>query len=199
MTVEQDQTPVSEESPEPQRHGCLGCLPWVLGALAALILLGIVLGFAFDQDGAGGGDSGLNAGTAEDFARGDITYLERDHIFIVRKQDGEFVALYDRSPKQQELGSDCRVRYNETIVLPQLQQLPGFTGAIIENCEERRTFWRVDGALATGAGYGDLDRFETRVENGDLIVDTSSRTCTKSRGVIGIPPFDVTTCKGNPD
>ena len=39
------------------------------------------------------------------------------------------------------------------------------------------------------------DRFGTSVDGaGHLIVDTSSRTCTRSRGVIGVPPFDERTC-----
>ncbi len=55
--------------------------------------------------------------------------------------------------------------------------------------------WRADGAFAFGADYGNLDRFNTSVDGaGHLIVDTSSRSCTRSRGVIGVPPFDEKTC-----
>ena len=52
---------------------------------------------------------------------------------------------------------------------------------------------------ASGVGYGNLDRFETSIdENGDLLIDVSERTCTRSRGVPGIPPYDETIC-GRPD
>ena len=78
-------------------------------------------------------------------------------------------------------------------------QLRGFTGAFVEECEGQttRTTWRADGTFASGAGYGDMDRFQTRLEaDATLFVETDSRTCTRSRGVEGIPPFDAKTCKG---
>jgi hypothetical protein len=117
-------------------------------------------------------------------------------VFVVRLEDGEYLALYDQSPKQQGLNSSCRVRFDEDAQLISLAQLPGFTGAFVEECEGLLATWRADGdRFAGGASYGDLDRFETEIaDNGDLIVKTGRRTCTKSRGVNGLPPYDVISC-----
>lgn len=189
---------MTAEVAPPQRRGCFGCARWLALALVVAVIAGLAIGLIFDQ----GSDAdqpvrGINAGTAEQYARGDVTYIDAEHVYVVRLEDGGFLALYDKSPKQQALGSDCRVRYDETAVLPAIVQLSGFTGALVEECEDVRAVWRVDGAFAAGSGFGDLDRFGTSTnKDGDLIVDTRTRTCTKSRGVAGIPPFDVTTCNG---
>ena len=63
-------------------------------------------------------------------------------------------------------------------------------GAFVEACDDQRLRWRVDGTFSFGNSYGDMDRFETRIDGaGDLIIDTSQRTCTRSKGVPGIPPL----------
>lgn len=173
-----------------------GCLLRLLIVLAVLVALFFAIGLAFDQ-GPGAlerSSSDFNAGAAEEYARGDVTYIEGRHVFVVRLDDGGFLALYDKSPKQQEIDSDCRLRYDERAQLGGLAQLPGFAGAFVEECEGTRAVWRADGERAFGAGYGDLDRFQTRIDGDDLIIEMDERTCTRSRGVPGVPPFDVTTC-----
>ena len=73
--------------------------------------------------------------------------------------------------------------------------MPETTGALVEDCNDARAVWRVDGKFSFGNSYGDLDRFDVRTgAQGDVIVDTESRSCTRSRGVIGIAPFDVRRC-----
>ncbi len=65
----------------------------------------------------------------------------------------------------------------------------------MEDCNNARAVWRVDGAFSFGNSYGDLDRFNVRTDaRGNVIVDTESRSCTRSRGVIGIAPFDARRC-----
>ena len=69
------------------------------------------------------------------------------------------------------------------------------SGAFVEDCNGSRAVWRPDGMFAFGNGYGDLNRYDTHIDgNGHLIVDTSSRTCTRSRGVNGVPPFEQQRC-----
>ena len=183
---------------EPERSGRtrLGCLTRAVLAIAAAIALIVIIGETFDQgDSAKQPSSDVNAGTAEVYPPGDLTHLEIDHVFVVRLEDGTYLALYDQSPKQQGLRSGCRVRFDESAQLIGLPQLPGFTGAFVEECEGLLATWRADGKFAGGASYGDLDRFETEIdENGNLIVKTNRRTCTKSRGVNGLPPYDVVSC-----
>lgn len=191
-----------QEAPEAPRGRTprLGCVTRILLAIAAAVAIVIVIGETFDQGkDADQPSRGFSAGVAEEYARSGVTYFETRHVFIVRLADGSFLALYDKSPKQQELGSGCRVRFDEQAQLLGIEQLPGFAGAFVEECEGQtaRTTWRADGARAAGGGYGDLDRFETRLEDdGTLFVKTSTRTCTRSRGADGLAPFDVRTCKG---
>jgi hypothetical protein len=199
-------TPPSDESQpdEPRRGRRLGgCLLWFTVAGFVLFALFIVLGLAFsDGDGAAPGDSGaFNAGPAENYLRGEVSHLEQQRVFVVRLNDGAFVALYDKSSKQQEIDSNCRVRWEDNANLGGvIGQLPGFNGAFAENCEGTRGVWRADGERAYGAGYGDLDRFQTQIDaGGNLLIDLSSRTCTRSRAVVGVPPFDEKTCTGDLD
>jgi len=178
------------------RRRRLGCLARI--AVVVLVLVGVVvaIGEIFDQGpNAGQPVRGYDAGPLDAYQPATVNYLELQHIYVVRLPDGSVLALYDRSAKQQELDGDCRVRYDET-AQPTLVEGP--SGAFVEDCDELRTAWRVDGTLASGAGYGDLDRFDTRVDaQGRLIIDTESRSCTRSRGVAGVPPYDSTRCSGN--
>ena len=204
-----DETPAAdpEQAPEdeqPRGRGAGGCL--LIGALVAVagIAIFVVLGIAFGGEpdpGAGGGSASFNAGRAESYVPADVNHLEQEHVYVVRLPDGEFMAFYDKSPKQQEINSNCRVRWEENANLGGLvEQLPGFNGAFAETCEGTRGVWRADGLRAYGAGYGNLDRFRTEVDaNGDLIIDLSERTCTRSRGVVGVPPFEERTCRDAPD
>jgi hypothetical protein len=189
---------VSADAP-PERRGRRGCLVWLGVTLAIVVGIVVAIGLLFDQ----GSDSVQNAhqydaGDASAYQRASVVYAEQQHLFVVRLEDGTFVALYDKSPKQQELRSDCRVSFEDTAMTGTLAPLAGVTGAFVEDCDGLRAVWRADGVFAFGAGYGDLDRFETSINAaGHLVVDTGSRTCTRSRGVIGVPPFDKTTCRGN--
>lgn len=174
-----------------------GCALRVLVGVAVLIAIVVAIGTIFDQgENADQPVHGYDAGPLTAYPPGSVNYAEAQHLYIVRLPDGGVVALYDRSTEQQELGgSDCRVTYDETAGIGTLEPLPGTQGAFVEDCNNARTVWRVDGKLAFGSGYGDLDRFDTSVNGGgELIVDTSARTCTRSRGVIGIKPFDLKSC-----
>jgi hypothetical protein len=176
------------------------CEPTAIVAKPGAVALIVVIGETFDQgDSAKTPAREFDAGPSENYQRGDLTEVPPERLWIVRLEDGEFIALYNKSPKQQQLGSGCRVRFDENAQLIGLPQLPGFSGAFVEECEGVSATWRADGKFAGGAGYGDLDRFETSVnDEGHLIVKTSSRSCTKSRGVPGLPPYDVQTCRGRP-
>ena len=138
---------------------------------------------------------GFDAGPALAYEPGTVNHLPDEHAWVVRLPDGTLYVFYDRSSKQQELGGECRIVYDETAPLGAANQVPGMVGAFVEDCEGARTVWRVDGQLAFGAGYGNLDRFDTHEDsNGHLVIDTGSRSCTRSRGAPGIPPFDEERC-----
>ncbi len=92
---------------ERRRFGCLLQLAVVAVVAVAVV---VAIGFLFDQ----GSDSvsperGHDAGAESGYQNASVVYAEAQHLFIVRLEDGTFLALYDKSSKQQELRSDCRV------------------------------------------------------------------------------------------
>jgi hypothetical protein len=173
-----------------------GCLLRV--GIAAAILTGIVvaIGTIFNEgDNADQPVHGFIAGKVDALPPGSVNYFEQQHLFLTNVPGVGFVALYDRSSRQQELNGDCRVHYEDTAGIGTLAPLPGTTGALVEDCNNARAVWRVDGMFAFGNSYGDLDHFDVQADaQGEVIVDTESRSCTRSRGVIGIAPFDVRRC-----
>lgn len=177
----------------------MGCLLRAAIAVAIGIALVIAIGFAFDQgDNADQPQNGYDAGLADGYTPGTVSYLEAQHIFVTRLPDGGFIALYDLSTHQQELGGDCRLQFQDAAGVGTLDPLAGMTGAIVEECNGIRAVWRADGRYAFGADYGDLDRFDTSVNTaGHLVIATDSRSCTRSRGVIGVAPFEKRRCEGS--
>jgi hypothetical protein len=190
------ETPSTDASARGRRFNAGGCALRVLIAIAVLTVIVVVIGTIFDQgDDADQPVRGFDAGLASNFQPADVVQFEQEHLFVVRLQDGSFIALYDKSAKQQELGGDCRVRYDDTALLGTLEPLPGFTGAFVEDCDNVRSVWRADGTYSFGSSWGDLDRYNTSVNaDGHLIVDTRTRTCTRSAGVPGQEPFTVEQC-----
>lgn len=186
----------ADSAPGSRKRSKLGCLGRITAVVVVAVAVVVAIGFIFDQgDSAKQPQRVYNAGAAAAYQPATVNYAEAAHLFIVRLQDGGFLALYDKSPKQQELNSDCRLSFDDNAGIGNLDPLPEMGGGFVEECGSARAVWRADGAFAFGASYGDLDRFSTRVDaNGDLIVDISSRTCTRSRGVIGVPPFEHRTC-----
>lgn len=189
-------TDAASGRPRRRRFGCLARV-----AVAVLVLAGVVvaIGEIFDQGpNAGQPVHGYDAGPLDAYQPATVSYLDLQHLYVVRLANGGVLALYDRSARQQELDGDCRVRYDETASIAGAPAVPELPGAFVEDCEDLRTVWRIDGTLASGAGYGDLDRFDAQVDaQGRLIINTASRSCTRSRGVPGVPPYDSERCSGN--
>ena len=191
----QKETPAEPAPAQRQRRG--GCLIPLLIVAAVAVALFFIIGFIFDEGpNAQQPLHGFDAGPASSFQPATINQFDEAHAFLTRLQDGTFVALYDKSPRQQELGGDCRVHYDDHTQLGPLPQIDGFTGALVEDCEgQSRSVWRADGEFAFGAAYGHLDTYKTSVNSGgDLIIDTDTRSCTRSRGASGVPPYDVLIC-----
>jgi hypothetical protein len=186
--------------PRHRRLTLRGCLTIGIAGSALAIIAAIAGIEAFGSDtGGDGGARYVSGGEASAYPQADVQHLEKDHIFVVRFEDRSFVAFYDKTPTQQEPSTDCRLRFDDNASLNTLPQISGFRGAFVDECEGARAVYRVDGAFAFGAGFGELDRFETVVsDDGELLIDVSERTCTRSIGVPGLPPFEPTRCRGNP-
>lgn len=179
-----------------RRPGCAGCAGIGAGTLALLVGLVVLTGTLLDQ-GGGGPARSYNAGAVSSYETPSVVHLEQQHVFVVRMPDGAFRALYDRSPRQQELDGSCRIRFDDNASIGTLEPVPGIRGAFVEDCDDRRTVWRADGTFAFGAGYEGvpMDELRTSVNDaGELIIDLSGRTCHRSRGVIGVAPFDRERC-----
>ncbi len=176
-------------------------LRFVIGITAAVVVIVLFIEFVGSiGSGSSDGRSEFIAGPADEFALADVNAFEPEHILLVRYQDGSFRAFYDKSSKQQEVpGETCRIFYEETAAIGTLEQTVGMRGAFVEECVGVRSVWRVDGAYSFGGNYGDLDEFGTRIdETGALVVMTDTRSCTRSVGVAGIPPFERKECAGAP-
>lgn len=186
--------------PRRRRISLRGCLLIGVAALAVSIVA-IVAGIEFlgsDTPGDGGARF-VTLGEAEAFPNSEVQFFEQHNLFIVRLANGDFLALYDKAPRQQQPAKECRVAWDDTAALNTLPQLEGFRGAFVDDCEGARAVYRADGEFAFGAGFGRLDRFDTRITDaGELQVDLSERPCIRSRGVPGVPPFVEETCSGNP-
>jgi hypothetical protein len=180
----------------PRTTSRTGCLLRVAAVVAVAVAAMFVVGaFCAGSGDDGGAATTYDAGPASAYEDASVTAVEPQHLLIVRLPGGEFRVFRDISPRQQELGGDCRVVYDETAGTGTLPQIEGMAGALVEDCNNSRAVWRLDGRFAFGNGYGDLDRYDTRTDGaGHLIVDLDSRTCTRSRGVIGVAPFDVKRC-----
>lgn len=207
MTTEQA-PPIDDSAPEEplasRRRMSLGrgCLLTVIGVIAMVATLVVSIELFSDGDEAGAPVQGFTLpGVADDYARGDVNYFDIENVYVVRYPDGSFRAFYDVSSKRQELsgGADCGIVYDEMAVPGTMEQIAGMRGAFVEECEGTRAVWRVDGVLATQSSYGDLNEFRTSInDEGEVFVHTSSRTCTKSKGVPGIPPYENDRCEGAP-
>jgi hypothetical protein len=173
-----------------------GCLLRALIGIAVIVAAVVIIGETFDQgDSAKQPPRGFDAGPADGFATPSVNQIEEEHLFVVRLPNGEFRAFYDKSARQQELNGDCRILFDDTAGIGALEPIAGVKGAFVEDCEGSRAVWRADGVFAFGASYGDLDQYGTSVDaNGDLIVDVRSRSCTRSKGAPGVPPYEVRRC-----
>ncbi len=189
---------MTEDQPRRPRRR-LGCLLRVVIAILVIVGVVVAIGEIFDEGpNAEQPASGFDAGPVDAYQLASVVYLELHHTYVVRLPDGTLLALYDLSAARQESHGDCRVIYDETAALNTLPQIEGMTGAFVEQCGDGpRTVWRVDGTLANGAGYGDLDRFDTHTTTDGHLFISDSRSCTRSVGAPGIPPFHVTRCNGN--
>ena len=143
-----------------------GCATWFVVAVLAVVGIVVAIGETFDEgDTPGGAASGFDAGPVDAFPSGDVQdYTAQEHLYVVRLPDGEFLAIYDKPTKQQEQGGDCRVTFQEKAAIGALAPIPGLSGAFVADCEDARAVWRPDGAFAFGSSYGDLDRFDTHID-----------------------------------
>ncbi len=155
-------------------------------AVAAVAVVAVVIAVVTPED-SGQAKTHIVAGSVNDFANASVTYFEEEHFYLVRLEDGSFMAFYDLDPRMQwwvQTGADrysgCRVewfteRYAQYGFAEQLT-VPGFVGgAFREPCHG--STYDATGNLIEGPGIGDLDPLLVSVQGGQVTVRLADRTC----------------------
>lgn len=70
----------------------------LLAALAGIQVLGIGLSFLRPREEETGGGAIIRAGKVEDFQPGSVTEFDEERFYLIREQEGGFLALYRRCP-----------------------------------------------------------------------------------------------------
>jgi hypothetical protein len=158
--------------------------------LVFLLVVGLVMYFKPGSTAEPTGEPSLDifaAGPIEEFEAGMMTLFEKEHIFLVRMEDGGVIALYDLGPHIQariaagdEEAADCRA------VIREDEEMAGWlaaTGApagfgdrgIWDECGG--VAWDASGQQVWGPESGSLDRFTVEIIDGIIRVNLGDRRC----------------------
>jgi cytochrome b6-f complex iron-sulfur subunit len=102
----------------------------------------------------GGFGGEVVAGNLEEFQPGTVNYVPKGRFYIVRREDGGVLALWQRCP---HLG--CTVPWRE--------------GENQFNCPCHSSFFNREGEVTGGPAPRPMDLFPVSLEEGNLVVDTS--------------------------
>lgn len=131
-------------------------LAWgAAGTLALAEAGGVVLSYFSPRVAAGEFGGVIDAGTVDSFPVGSVTPFTQGRFYLVRLQDGGFLALYRRCT---HLG--CAVPWNPA------------EGQFI--CPCHASAFEADGEVINPPAPRPLDRFAVSIVNGNIQVDTST-------------------------
>ena len=165
-----------------------------LGALLIAAMIAAAVVFLWPLGVESGPRMAFDAGSESAFAPGSIRYLQPQHLYVVRRADGSFIALYDWDAWAQgryKVGASyretCRVQ-----ILPQssiayqgdLSAIhtrygaeAGLEDIVLRSGCDGSSFDPL-GRRATGPSAADLDRFPVSFDAArDVIVTLSQREC----------------------
>ncbi|MBI1281848.1 MAG: Rieske 2Fe-2S domain-containing protein [Anaerolineaceae bacterium] len=123
------------------------------GALAAAQAGGVVLSFLSPRTAAGEFGGVIEAGQAVDFPTGSVTPFTNGRFYLVRMDDGGFIALYR---KCSHLG--CTVPWDQA------------QGKFV--CPCHASAFEMNGQVLNTPAPRPLDRFPVTIENGVVTVNT---------------------------
>jgi len=146
--------PQTEGRPQLTRRNFLALSVSALGVLALLEVGGAGLLFLAPRRGEGEFGGVITAGPVESFPPGTVTEFPDGRFFLVRTEDGGFLALYRRCT---HLG--CSVRWEPT----QNQFI----------CPCHASHFDLHGNVENPPAPRALDLFPVQVQDGQVLVDTS--------------------------
>ena len=139
------------------RRGFLGALWGVSLVGLAGQASGALYEFFKPRVVAGGFGSKVNAGKAQEFKAGKVSYVRQGHFYISRLDDGGVLALWQRCT---HLGCTVPWRQDE--------------GQF--HCPCHSSLYNTKGEVIGGPAPRPLDLFPIEVVNGELVVDTGRPT-----------------------
>ncbi len=166
----------------------------VAGLVVLAGLIGLGLTFLWPSSTGPALSQSFDAGQAAGYAPASIHYFEEQHLYLVRRSDGSFVALYDwnaRAQGQYQRGDEGKEACRVQVLSPDSPAYEGDLGAIradyapepgLENVVLRSgcdgTSFDALGRHGFGPSPGDLDRFPLFIDSqGHVIVTLAQRQC----------------------
>jgi cytochrome b6-f complex iron-sulfur subunit len=133
----------------------------VIGVAWAVAVVGLfgqagaaLLNFFRPPTTPGGFGGEVVAGVLEEFEPGTVSHVQKGRFYIVRREDGGVLTLWQRCP---HLG--CTVPWRE--------------GENQFNCPCHSSFFNREGEVTGGPAPRPMDMFPVSLEEGRLVVDTS--------------------------
>ena len=172
----------------------LGCTFAAAGIGFAVVLIIFLLIFL---------NSGANSGTVvlekpEAYPAGTVQYQQADNFYLVRLQDGKFLALSDLDAANRASSRRCRVHPLTSADPVRAQLVAQYAGRMSPQAAGSTYLLREDCNLAvydfTGQRLDDeapnLDRLAVATnKQGRLTVDVTKRTCTQRDGAQSFAPI----------
>ena len=154
----------NEQTPKVSRRDVLKTTWAALGGLVALEIGALSLTYMQPRLAQGEFGSQITAGKVEDFPAGSVTHISNGRFYLSRLPDGGFLAIYQRCT---HLG--CSVPWDQA------------QNAFICPCHNSQ--FTGDGGLVNPPAPRPLDLFPVAIEDGQVVVDTST--------IISRDQFDV--------
>jgi cytochrome b6-f complex iron-sulfur subunit len=155
--LEEKMTPATQNNPEKQeikRRDFLK-LTWIaLGSLAAAEVGGLALAYMQPRLAPGEFGGVINAGKVDDFPPGSVTHIPNGRSYLVRLEDGGFLAIYQRCT---HLG--CNVPWDQS------------AGAFICPCHSSQ--FNQQGEVQNPPAPRPLDLFAVTITDGMVNIDTA--------------------------
>lgn len=110
-------------------------------------------------------------GFTYEFAPGSITPFYEQNFYLVRLEDGSWLALFARATHPASRQQGCYIRWREEFSYDNRQ------GWFLDECSG--SIYDRDGSRVGGPTPRDMDSFPVKVEDGRVFVDTGRLICGK--------------------